>query len=96
MHISQMMKSLWSVFSLVTQIFETVSIGPSRRLYMAYFDPLIIFYNMIKGILLYIGLNPSPHDPWLINGVLTNPSSPAYNSYLQYQLHVGLYVDDFF
>ena len=41
-----------------------------------------------------MGLNPSPHDPWLLSGVFTNPSSPACTSDLQYKLHVGLYIDD--
>ena len=50
--------------------------------------------NMIKLIIINIGLNPSPHDPCLLYGVLINPSSPARTSYLQYQLHVGLYVKD--
>ena len=41
------------------------------------------WYNMIKGVLLKMGINPPPHDPCLISGVLNNPSSPectsAYN-----------------
>ena len=54
-----------------------------------------LWYNMIKGILLQIVLNPSLHDPCLLSGVLTNPYSPASTSDLQYQLHVGLYVENF-
>ena len=50
---------------------------------------------MIKGIILNIGLNLSPHDPCLLYGVLTDPSSTASASCLQSQLHVGLYVDGF-
>ena len=50
------------------------------------------WYNMIKGILLNMGLNPSPHDPFLLYGVLTNPSSLSITSDLQYQPHAGLYV----
>ena len=50
---------------------------------------------MMKGILLNMGLNPSPYDPCIISGVLTNHSSPACTSELKYQLHVRLYVDDF-
>ena len=42
-----------------------------------------------------MGINPSPHDPCLLSGVITNPSSPACTSYLQSQLHVVLYVNDF-
>ena len=53
------------------------------------------WYNTIKGILLKMGLNASPHDPCLLSGVLYNPSSPEKISAVQYQLHVGLYVDDF-
>ena len=50
---------------------------------------------MIKEIILRMGINPSPHDPCVLSGVLTNPSSPACTSDLQSQLHVGLYVDAF-
>ena len=50
---------------------------------------------MIKGILLKMVLNPSPQDPCLLSGVLSKPSSPGTVSAVQYQLHVGLYVDDF-
>ena len=50
---------------------------------------------MIKGILLNIFLNPSPHDPCLLSGILVNPSCPDTISVVQSQLHVGLYVDDF-
>ena len=42
-----------------------------------------------------MGLNTSLHDPCLIYGVLTTPSSPDSISDLQSQLHVGLYVKDF-
>ena len=38
------------------------------------------WYNMIKGILLKMVLNDSPHNPCLIYGVLTNPYSPACTS----------------
>ena len=41
-----------------------------------------------------MGLNPSPHDPWLLSGVLGNPSSPDTISDIQSQLHVSIYVDD--
>ena len=50
---------------------------------------------MIKGILLNTGLNRSLHYPCIIYGVLNSPSSPACTSDLQYQLHVGIYVNDF-
>ena len=53
------------------------------------------WYNIIKVIILNMGLNTSPHDPCLLSGVLTNPSSPAYTSDIQSQLHAGLYVNDF-
>ena len=53
------------------------------------------WYNMIKGILLKMVLNPSPRDPFLLSSVHTNPSSPDIISDLQFQLHTGLYVDDF-
>ena len=42
-----------------------------------------------------MGINPSPHDPCLLSGTLTNPSSPTCTPQLQYQLHVELYVGDF-
>ena len=50
---------------------------------------------MIKGILLKMGLKASPHDPWLISGILDITSSPQTISEAQSQLHVGLYVDNF-
>ena len=50
---------------------------------------------MIKGILLNMGLNLSPHDPFIISGVITSPSYPDCTSDLQSQLHIGLYVNDF-
>ena len=53
------------------------------------------WYNMIKVIILKMGLNPSPHEPCLLSGVLTNPFSPARIPYLHYQIHVSLYVDNF-
>ena len=42
-----------------------------------------------------MGLNPSPHDSCILSGVITNPSSYVLTSDIQYQLHVGLFVDDF-
>ena len=42
-----------------------------------------------------MGPNPSPHDPFLLSGVITNPYSPDQTPDLQSQLHVGLYVGDF-
>ena len=42
-----------------------------------------------------MGLNPSSHDPFLLSGVLSNPSSPETISTVQYQLHVCLYFKDF-
>ena len=53
------------------------------------------WYNMTEGIILDTRLNPSPHDPCLLSGVITNPSSLACTSDLQYQLHVRLYVYEF-
>ena len=53
------------------------------------------WYNMIKGIILKMVLNTSPHDSCLLPGVLANPSSNDIISDLQSQLHVGLYVNDF-
>ena len=53
------------------------------------------WYNMIKRILLNIGLNPPPHYPCLLSVILSNPSSPDTIYAVQSQLHVGLYVDDF-
>ena len=51
--------------------------------------------NMIKVIILNMGLNPSPHYPCLLPGVHANPSSPDTISAVQYQLHVSLYVKNF-
>ena len=53
------------------------------------------WYNTIKGILLKMGLNKSLHEPCILSGVITNPSSPAFISDLQSQLHAGIYVNDF-
>ena len=53
------------------------------------------WYNMIKGILLKMVLNHSLHDPCLISDTLNNPSSYTGKSQLQYQLHIGLYINDF-
>ena len=50
------------------------------------------WYNMIKGVLINMGLNPSSHDPCLLSGIFTNHSYPANNSYLQSQLHIVLFV----
>ena len=52
-------------------------------------------YNMIKGILLKMGLKASPHDPCLLSGMIDNPSSPQTIPEAQSQLHVGLYVGNF-
>ena len=53
------------------------------------------WYNMIKGILLKMGLKASTHDPFFLYGIIDKPTShkniPKYHS----QLHVGLYVEDF-
>ena len=53
------------------------------------------WYNTIKGILLKMGLEASPHDPWLLYDTLEKPNSNKTISENQSQLHVGLYVDDF-
>ena len=42
-----------------------------------------------------MGLKASPHDPFLLSGILDNPYSPQTISNSQSQLHVGLYVDNF-
>ena len=52
-------------------------------------------YNTIKGIILNMGLKDSPHYPRLLSDVISNPSYPETISEAQYQLHVGLYVNDF-
>ena len=41
-----------------------------------------------------MGLNPSPNEPWLLSGVLSNPYYPYTISTVQYKIHVSLYVDD--
>ena len=53
------------------------------------------WYNIIKVIILNLGLNPSPYDPCILSGILTNSYFLACTSDLQYQLHIGIYVDDF-
>ena len=50
---------------------------------------------MIKGILLNMGLNISSHEPCLLSGVISNPSSPDTRSAVQSQLQVGFYVKNF-
>ena len=89
------MESLWSDLLLATQLFKTMSIGSSRKRYMDYTNTTHQWYNTIKRVLLNMGLNSSPHDPWLLSDVFTNPSSTYCTSDLQYQIHVGLYVDEF-
>ena len=54
------------------------------------------WYNMIKVILLKMGLNPSPYDPFLLSGILMQPSSHTDSTYSISQLHTGLYVNYFF
>ena len=53
------------------------------------------WYNIIKGILLKMGLNLSPHYHCLLSGVLANPSSSDIILDLQSQIHVVLYVNNF-
>ena len=53
------------------------------------------WYNIIKGVLIKMGLNTSPRDTWLLSGVFAKPYSPDNISDLQSQLHVGLYVNNF-
>ena len=53
------------------------------------------WYNIIKGILLKMGIKASPHDPCLLSGIIEDPNSQKTISEYQYQLHVGLYVEDF-
>ena len=62
---------------------------------MAYIDPFHHCYNIIKGIMLNMGLKVSPHEPCLLSGVLANPSSPETIFLVQSKLHVGLYVENF-
>ena len=50
-------------------------------------------YNMIKGILLKMGLKASPYDHLLLSSILDKPNSHKTISEAQSQLHVGLYVD---
>ena len=38
------------------------------------------WYNIMKGILLKMGLKASPHDPWLIYIILDDPSYPQTTS----------------
>ena len=47
---------------------------------------------MIKCILLKIGLNHKPHDPCLLYGILTQPSSHTNLTHSTSQLHIGLNV----
>ena len=50
---------------------------------------------MIKGTLPKMGLDPLPHDPWILSGILMQPFSHNNSTQSTSQLHVGLYVDDF-
>ena len=58
-------------------------------------EPPHHWYNMIKGILLNMGLKAYTHDTCLLSGILEKPNSHKTISEYQPQLHVGLYVDDF-
>ena len=62
---------------------------------MAYVNPPHHWYNMIKGILFKMVLNPLPNNPFLLSSVLTNPYYPESISYPHPQIHVDLYVKDF-
>ena len=73
----------------------TMNTGSSRKHYMAYVDPPHQCYNTIKGILLKTGLNPSLYETCLLSGVLAKPSSPDTIYAVQFQLYVGLFVDNF-
>ena len=53
------------------------------------------WYNMIKGILLNMGLKATPHDPCLLSGIIEESNSQKTISEDRSQLHVGLYVDNF-
>ena len=52
-------------------------------------------YNMIKGVLLNMGLKASPYYPCLLSGILQEPNSQKTTSEDQSELHVSLYVKDF-
>ena len=52
------------------------------------------WYNMIKGILLKMGLKAYPHNPCLLSGIVEDSNSQKTISKDQPQLHLGLYVDD--
>ena len=58
-------------------------------------DPPHHWYNMIKGILLKMGLKASPLDTCFPSGILEEPNSQKTISEDQSQPHVGLYVDNF-
>ena len=68
---------------------------PDKTIYVLQHHPHH-WYNMIKGILLKMGLNPSPQYPCLLYGTLTKNSCPNDSQQSTSQLHVGLYVNDFF
>ena len=53
-------------------------------------------YNIIKGIILKMVLNPSTHDPCIISVTTTNPYSSTCTPHIQYQLHADLYLYYFF
>ena len=42
-----------------------------------------------------MGLDASPHGPWLFHSVINTPSSNECTSDLQSQINVFLYVNDF-
>ena len=48
---------------------------------------------MVNKILMDMSLKPSLYDPYLFQGVLSSPESPAAKT--DKPLHLGLYVDDF-
>ena len=49
---------------------------------------------MVMRILKEMGLQPSPHDPFLYSGILTADETKILSTTYQ-KIHIGLYVDDF-
>ena len=92
--LSQTMKSRWSDLPSATRISQEDEYWILKKTIYGLRRSPYHCYNMIKGIILKMGLNTLPHYPCLLSGVLNNPSSPDSILDLQPQLHVGLYVDD--
>ena len=89
-----MIKSLWYVPPLADLHLTQIDIGLLNKTIYGIRRYPNHWYNMIKGIIIKIGLNTSPHDPCLLYITPTQPPSPTDSQHSISQLHIELYVDD--